>query len=108
MMVASHPENQYLLTTVQLGGVGFAALLALFALHWHLAARLPARRDTDLARGLVLAIAVGCLFNSFLHDHTEALFYAWLSGLLYSGLRLGSGDPVRIEWSEAARRNHGM
>lgn len=87
MRVAAHPENQYLLTTVQLGAVGFAALLALFALHWHLAARLPARRDTDLARGLVLAIAVGCLFNSFLHDHTEALFFAWLSGLLFAGLR---------------------
>lgn len=88
MMVAVHPENQYLLTTVQLGTVGLAGLLALFALHWHLAERLALRMDADLARGLVLAIAVGCLFNSFLHDHTEALFYAWLSGLLYSGVRL--------------------
>jgi hypothetical protein len=32
-------------------------------------------------------MVVGCLFNSFLLDHTEALFYAWLSGLLYAGLR---------------------
>lgn len=87
MMVVAHPENQYLLTTVQLGAVGFAALLALFALHWQLAARLPARRDRGLARGLVLAMAIGCLFNSFLHDHAEALFYAWLSGLLYARLR---------------------
>lgn len=87
MMVAVHSENQYLLTTVQLGAVGLAALLALFALHWHLAARLATRTDVALARGLVLAIAIGCLFNSFLHDHTEALFYAWLSGLLYARLR---------------------
>jgi hypothetical protein len=34
---------------------------------------------------------VGCLFNSFLLDHTEALFYAWLSGLLYAGLRPALG-----------------
>jgi len=39
--------------------------------------------DTDLARGLVVTMVVGCLFKSFLLDHTESLFYAWLSGLLY-------------------------
>jgi hypothetical protein len=80
------PENQYLLTTVQLGAVGLAALLALFVLQWHLACRLATRTETDLARGLVLLMVVGCLFNSFLLDHTEALFYAWLSGLLFAGL----------------------
>jgi hypothetical protein len=32
-------------------------------------------------------MAVGCLFNSFLLDHTEALFYAWLTGLLYANQR---------------------
>jgi O-antigen ligase len=87
MMVAPHAENQYLLTTVQLGVVGLLGLLALFALQWHLAGRLPARANVDLARGLVLTMVVGCLFNSFLHDHAHALFYAWLSGLLFSGLR---------------------
>ena len=43
-----------------------------------------------LAGIMVIAMAVGCLFNSFLLDHTEALFYAWLSGLLYAGLRPAS------------------
>ena len=87
MLPLGQPENQYLHTTVQLGAVGLAALIALFAAQWRLAARLATRTDTDLARGLVLTMAVGCLFNSFLLDHTEALFYAWLSGLLYAGLR---------------------
>jgi O-antigen ligase len=81
------PENQYLLTTVQLGMVGLGALLALFAAQWHLASRLGSRIETDLARGLVILMIVGCLFNSFLRDHTQALFYAWLSGLLYAGTR---------------------
>jgi O-antigen ligase len=85
------PENQYLLTTVQLGAVGLAALLALFALQWHLAARLATRTEVDLARGLVALMLIGCLFNSFLSDHTQALFHAWLSGLLYSGLHPASG-----------------
>jgi len=93
MMPLRQPENQYLLTAVQLGVVGLAALLALFAVHWRLASRLATRTDTDLARGLVVAMAVGCVFNSFLLDHTEALFYAWLSGLLFAGLQSRETRP---------------
>ena len=85
--VSTNPENQYLLTGVELGAVGVAALLTLFAAQWRLSARLATRTDTDLARGLVILMALGCLFNSFLHDHAESLFYVWLNGLLYAGLR---------------------
>lgn len=81
------PENQYLLTTVQFGVVGLAALLALFASQWHLAARLGSRVETELARGLVILMVVGCFFNSFLSDHAHAHLYAWLSGMLFAGLR---------------------
>lgn len=93
MIAAKQPENQYLLTLVQLGSVGLAALLALFAMQWYLASRLATRSDTHLARGLVITMAVGCLFNSFLLDHTESLFYAWLSGLLLAGLQSGGPRP---------------
>lgn len=91
MQPAGHAENQYLYTAVQLGIVGLAALLALLAFQWHWAARLRTRAETSLARGLVILMAIGFLFNPFLHDHTEAFFYAWLSGLLYAGLRPGKG-----------------
>lgn len=87
MVPAEQSENQYLLTAVQLGGVGLIFLVVLFAAQWHLAARLATRSQTVLSRGLVMTMAVGCLFNSFLRDHTELLFYAWLSGLVYSGWR---------------------
>jgi hypothetical protein len=30
---------------------------------------------------------VGCLFNSWLMDHTEGLLYVWLTGLLFAGLK---------------------
>jgi len=43
--------------------------------------------EAHLARGLVLMIAAGCLFNSLLLDHTEGLLYAWLTGLLFAGLK---------------------
>ena len=85
------PESQYLLTTVQFGAVGLAVLLALFGAQWHLAARLGSQTQMRLARGLVITMVLGCFFNSFLRDHTEALFYAWLSGLLFAGLRPAVG-----------------
>jgi O-antigen ligase len=93
MMPLAQPENQYLLTTVQLGVAGLAALLALFAVQWRLATRLATQTDINLARGLVITMAVGCMFNSFLLDHTEALFYAWLSGLLFAGLQSRETRP---------------
>ncbi len=89
-----NPHNEYLLIAVQTGLAGLAALLCLFFMQWRLAARLPAF-ESRLARGLVLAMIVGCLFNSMLLDHTEGLLYAWLTGVLYAGL--GSGSPGKHE-----------
>jgi O-antigen ligase len=83
--VSRNPHNEYLLIAVQTGLAGIAALLGLFFFQWRLAARLPAP-ESRLARGLVLAMVVGCLFNSMLLDHTEGLLYAWLTGVLYAGL----------------------
>jgi len=81
-----NPHNEYLLMTVQLGLAGLVALLYLFWQHWRESARLATPIECRLARGLVLAIAVGCLFNSLLLDHTEGLLYAWLTGVLFGGL----------------------
>lgn len=92
MMPTRNPHNEYLHIAAQTGLIGLAALLALFAVQWHAAPRLPTRLETDLARGLVVTIAAGCLFNSFLLDHAEGLFFAWLTGLLYAGLK--SSDSV--------------
>lgn len=82
-----NPHNEYLLIAAQIGIPGLAALLALFIAHWITAARLATPAETHLARGLVLAIAAGCLVNALLLDHTEGLLYAWLTGLLFGGYR---------------------
>jgi len=82
-----NPHNEFIHLTVQLGLIGLAAFLALFYAQWRLAARLATSTETHLARGLVLAMAAGCLFNSFLLDHTEGLLYIWLSAVLYGGLK---------------------
>jgi O-antigen ligase len=93
--VTGNPHNEYLLMAIQVGIAGFLALLYLFWTQWRMAARLPAPLDCQLARGLVLMIAAGCLLNSLLLDHTEGLLYAWLTGLLFGGLK--SPDDRVIE-----------
>lgn len=90
MVATRNPHNEYLHIAAQIGLTGLAALLALFAVQWQAAKRLPTRLEADLARGLVLSIAAGCLFNSFLLDHAEGLFFAWMTGLLYAGLKSGN------------------
>ncbi len=89
MLATRNPHNEYLHIAAQTGLLGLAAMLALFAVQWRLAPRLPTRLETDLARGLVFTIAAGCLFNSFLLDHAEGLFFAWMTGLLFAGLKSG-------------------
>jgi O-antigen ligase len=86
MPVTRNPHNEYALVTAQLGLVGLGFLLYLFYQQWRLAPRLPTPLETNLARGMVIAIAMGCLFNSLLLDHTEGLLFAWLTALLFGGL----------------------
>ena len=95
MLPTRNPHNQYLLTASQVGLVGLALLLLLFFQHWRCARSLPSAQDRTLARGLVLTIVVGCLFNSLLIDHTESLFFAWMSGLLYAGYAPPRQPPQR-------------
>jgi O-antigen ligase len=83
-VISNNPHNQYLLTTVQFGLVGLAVLLSLFVVLWGGSDRF-AFTDRLLAHGVLLAYLVGNLFNSFLYDHSEARFFAWAIGLIFSG-----------------------
>lgn len=85
MVVTGNPHNQYLLTGVELGLVGLLGLVSLFIIQWRMAARLPHGQERMLAYAMLLAITTGCLFNSFLADHTEGLFYVWTTGILFAG-----------------------
>jgi O-antigen ligase len=86
MMATTNPHDEYLMIATQLGAIGLTALLFMFYRQWRAAAKLNGYRRA-MARGMLIAIAVGGLVSSTLMDHSEGLFYAWMSGLLYSGLR---------------------
>ncbi len=87
-----NPHNEFLHLAVQVGVLGAILLVALFVFQWRLAARLPTPMYRGLARGLIITMVIGCMLNSFLLDHTEGLFYAWLTGLLYGGLQYDPHD----------------
>lgn len=81
-----NPHNEYLMVTVQIGLAGFALLLYLFYTQWRCATELRGAFEQDAARGLVLTIVVTSLFNSPLLDHTEGLFFAFMSAILFASL----------------------
>lgn len=78
-----NPHNEYLMTLIQGGVVGLVLLVTLFVVQWRTAATLPEGRST-IARALVLTIAIGCLFNSFLMDKTESSFFAIFSAICFA------------------------
>lgn len=88
-----HPHSEYLLMAAQLGVFGLAAFVGLLVIHWLAARRVSPPLDRSLASGLVLAMALGCLFNTLLLDHSEGLFYCWLMGVLGAGMT-PRGEPA--------------
>ncbi len=76
-----NPHNEYLLIAVQTGLVGLflfiTLLLAQFVISFELQ---PLRRY--LLQGVVVAMSVGCLMNSFLFDSHPGHFYAIISAIL--------------------------
>ncbi|MBX3328802.1 MAG: O-antigen ligase family protein [Nitrospira sp.] len=85
LSVPTHPHNQYLLIMAQVGVVGLCLLFWLFVQQWRLTSPGGDATDGLLARGLVVTIAITCLFQPALNDHTEKLFYCLFSGLMFSG-----------------------
>ncbi|MDD5056777.1 MAG: O-antigen ligase family protein [Sideroxydans sp.] len=80
---ADNPHNEYLIIAAQLGLLGLLGWLWLLYSQFKLSGQLPPLYSVA-AQGLVVAMAVGCLFNSFLRDHGEGHFYAIYAGLLFS------------------------
>lgn len=89
-----NPHNEFLNVAAQIGIIGMLVLMAMFWLQWRSAPKLATPMEQSLARALVLTLVCGCMVNSLLLDHTEGLFYAWLSGLLYSSLKYGLSENL--------------
>lgn len=80
-----NPHNEYVNIAVQFGLLGMMVLLALFATHWQQSFRLPWFLK-NFAQAVLISIAVGCLFNSWLMDVTQGFFYVFFTALALSCL----------------------
>ncbi len=82
---SDNPHNEYLLIGVQTGLVGLAVYLALLISQFFYSLQLgPPQRY--LLQGVVIAMASGCLMNSFLFDSHQGHFYAILTALFIAPL----------------------
>lgn len=81
-----NPHNEYLMVAVQFGVAGLGVWLFLFFRQWRAAAWLASPRERMMARGLVITILSASLVSSTLMDHSEGLFFAWMSALCFAGL----------------------
>ena len=88
----SNPHNEYLLMMAQLGVTGLVLLLYLFYTQWRCATQLPIKFQQYAAHGLVLTITLAALVNSPLLDHTEGLFFAFMSALIFADLHTTRHD----------------
>ncbi|MDX8379839.1 MAG: O-antigen ligase family protein [Gallionella sp.] len=88
LLTTANPHNEYLLIGVQSGIFGLGLLLYLFFTLWRYSPLLKTKFEQDAARGLVLAYMVNCALNSALHDHSDGLFFAFMSAALFAGLAL--------------------
>lgn len=86
------PHNEYLMLTAQTGLFGGAVFLFLFAAHARLSSQLPPM-ERRMARGVLVATAVGCLFNSLMLSQTGGVFFGYFSAMAFGALKL-TGDSL--------------
>lgn len=77
-------HSDYVTIAVQFGLLGLAAYVALLAGLFALSKRLPAA-DMWMARGLIVAYAVGAVLNSFLWDFVEGHIVVIVLAALFGG-----------------------
>ncbi|MDK9707919.1 MAG: O-antigen ligase family protein [Desulforhopalus sp.] len=76
-----NPHNEYILIAVQTGIVGLFLFVTLLASQFISTFKLQPQRRY-LLQGVIVAVAVGCLMNSFLFDSHPGHFYAIISAIL--------------------------
>ena len=81
-----NPHSEYLMISVQLGLIGFLALVYLFAIQGISSFKIKNNEQKYMAQGLVVLILIGCIFNSLLMDSRDGHFWAFFSALLFSNL----------------------
>ncbi len=81
-----NPHNGYVSVGVQLGVVGLVFLIMLFVQQWRVSNQLPLLSNY-IAKGMIVTTVVGNVMNSVIISHTQGLFFAILTALLFSSYK---------------------
>lgn len=90
VLVTENPHNEYLLLAAQLGIGGALLFVLLLAVQWAKSFDLSPE-SRYVAQGLVIAMGIGCLFNSLLLDFTDGAWFGLVAGIAFSDLRTNDG-----------------
>jgi O-antigen ligase len=91
--MTTNPHNEYLYVAVQFGIVGLLVLLLLLYFQWRDSFSLPTNMRM-LAQAMLVAIAVGSLFNSWLLDNLESNFFVLFTALSFAALSMQSKTKI--------------
>jgi O-antigen ligase len=89
-----NPHNEYLLLTAQVGLVGTALFIGWLATIFFTSFTLDPKTRHPV-QYVVVAMATGCLMNSFLFDSHQGHFFAVIAGLLCAGQRAAGADRTK-------------
>ncbi len=81
-----NPHNGYVSVGVQLGVVGLVFLIMLFVQQWRVSNQLPLLSNY-IAKGMIVTTVVGNVMNSVIISHTQGLFFAIFTALLFSSYK---------------------
>ncbi|HQY22433.1 MAG TPA: O-antigen ligase family protein [Gammaproteobacteria bacterium] len=82
-----NPHNEYINTLFQLGLFGVTVFVGFFVVLFKWSFALP-RSEKWFAQGIILAIATGCLANSWLMDFTSGYFFVMILVFCFGALNL--------------------
>lgn len=88
-----NPHNEYLNILFQLGFFGLLGLLGFFGILFKVSFKLP-KPEQWLAQGVLAAIMVGSLANSWLMDFTAGYFFVIFVAFLFGALQLKGEQHV--------------
>lgn len=78
-----NPHNGYVSVGVQLGLVGLVFLFMLFVQQWRISNNFSLFTNY-IAKGMIVTTVVGNLMNSVIYSHTQGIFFAIFTALLFS------------------------
>lgn len=82
-----NPHNDFLRITLENGFLGLTLMSMLYLFLWLYFSRYPLLLWSRCGQIVLMTFILGSFFNSFLLDHTQSLYFAWILGLCFANVQ---------------------